>query len=435
MSERAARPPRAALRALYSRDYRLWAGAALGSNLGTWMQRTAQDWLVLTRLTAHSALALGLVTALQFAPQALLLPLTGPAADRSDRRRLLVVTQGLMGVLALALAALVLTGAVRLWQVYGFALLLGIVAAFDAPARGAFVSDLVPPSDLPNAVALNALSFNMGRLCGPALTGILIGSLGTGPVFLINATSFGLVLCALHVLRRVPVRGRMRPGPAVRAFTEVLGLVARRPDLIAVLWMFGLMGAVGVNLPILVSTMAIRVFQARAVSYGFVASLMAVGAVGGALLAAVRAPRMGILSLATAMCALATMTAALAPGLGVFALALLILGFALQVFVTSANSLLQLSVEPAMRGRLLAFLIAVALGGAPIVAPLFGWVADGFGPRFALAGIAVLAATAWSIGWRAGRAGIAGRSVPLAQAGEDRMPATSVASPAWAPED
>ncbi len=293
----------------------------------------------------------------------------------------------------------------------------------------------MPPSDLPNAVALNALSFNMGRLCGPALTGILIGSLGTGPVFLINATSFGLVLCALHVLRRVPVRGRMRPGPAVRAFTEVLSLMARRPDLIAVLWMFGLMGAVGVNLPILVSTMAIRVFQARAVSYGLIASLMAVGAVGGALLAAVRAPRLGVLSLATAMCALATMAAALAPGLGVFALALLILGFALQVFVTSANSLLQLSVEPAMRGRLLAFLIAVALGGAPIVAPLFGWVADGFGPRFALAGIAVLAATAWSIGWRAGRAGIAGRSAPLAQAGEDRRPATSVASPAWAPED
>ena len=139
--------------------------------------------------------------------------------------------------------------------------------------------------------------------------------------------------------------------------------------------------------------------------------------------------------MATAMCALATMAAALAPGLGVFALALLILGFALQVFVTSANSLLQLSVEPVMRGRLLAFLIAVALGGAPIVSPLFGWVADGFGPRFALAGIAVLAATAWSIGWRAGRAGIGGRSAPLARAGEDRRPVDSVASPAWAPED
>ena len=433
MSERAPRVPRAAVRALYSRDYRLWAAAALGSNLGTWMQRTAQDWLVLTRLTAHSALALGLVTALQFAPQALLLPLTGPAADRSDRRRLLVVTQRLMGVLALALAALVLTGAVRLWQVYGFALLLGLVTAFAAPARGAFVSDLVPPSDLPNAVALNALSFNMGRLCGPALTGILIGSLGTGLMFLINAASFGMVLRALQALRHVPVRKPARP--AGGALTEVLGFVARRPDLSGALWMFGLMGAVGVNLPILVSTMAVRVFHAGAVSYGLIASLMAAGAVGGALFAAVRAPRFWVLSAASAMCALATTAAALAPGLGVFAVALLILGFALQVFVTSANSLLQLSVEPAMRGRLLALLIAVALGGAPLAAPLFGWVADGLGPRAALAGIAALAAVAWSIGWRAARAGIAARNLVFAEAGEDRMPSDGVASPAWAPED
>ena len=375
------------------------------------------------------------MTALQFAPQILLLPLTGPAADRSDRRRLLVVTQRLMGVLALALAALVLTGAVRLWQVYGCALLQGIVTAFDAPARGAFVSDLVPPSDLPNAVALNALSFNMGRLCGPALTGILIGSLGTGLMFLINAASFGMVLRALHALRRVPVRRSTRPGPAVRGFTEVLGLVARRPDLLGALWMFGLMGAVGVNLPILVSTMAIRVFHTGAVSYGLIASLIAVGAVGGALFAAVRAPRFWVLSSASAMCALATTAAALAPGLGVFAVALWILGFALQVFVTSANSLLQLSVEPAMRGRLLALLIAVALGGAPLAAPLFGWVADGLGPRAALAGIAALAAVAWSIGWRAARAGIAGRNLVFAEAGEDRMPSDGVASPAWAPED
>ncbi len=428
-------PPRAALRALYRRDYRIWAAAALGSNLGTWMQRTAQDWLVLTRLTAHNALALGVVTALQFAPQVLLLPFTGPAADHCDRRRLLALTQLLMAVLALALAVLVLTGTVRLWQVYGFALLLGLVTAFDAPARGAFVSDLVPPSELPNAVALNALSFNLGRLCGPALTGILIGSLGTGLVFLINAASFGMVLRALRALRHVAVRKPARPGRAGGAFTEVLSLMGRRPDLSGALWMFGLMGAVGVNLPILISTMAVRVFHAGAVSYGLIASLMAAGAIGGALFVAVRAPRLMTLSLATAACAAATTAAALAPDLGVFALALLILGFALQVFVTSANSLLQLSVEPAIRGRLLALLIAVALGGAPVMAPLFGWVADGFGPRAALVGIAALAAMASSIGWRAARAGTAEQGPIPVGAGEDRVLIDGAASPAWAPED
>ena len=428
-------PPRAVLRALYRRDYRIWAAAALGSNLGTWMQRTAQDWLVLTRLTAHNALALGLVTALQFAPQALLLPLTGPAADRCDRRRLLALTQRLMGVLALALAGLVVTGAVRLWQVYGFALLLGIVTAFDAPARGAFASDLVPPSDLPKAVALNALSFNLGRLCGPALTGILIGSLGTGLVFLINAASFGMVLRALHALRHVPARKAARPGRVGGTLAEVLSLVARRPDLSGALGMLGLMGAVGVNLPIPISTMAVRVFHASAVSYGLIASLMAAGAIGGALFAAVRAPGFWVLSMATAACAVATTAAALAPGLGAFAVALLVLGFALQVFVTSANSLLQLSVEPAMRGRLLALLIAVALGGAPVMAPLFGWVADDLGPRAALGGIAALAAAAWSVGWRVARARTADQGPVPAGAGEGRALIDGAASPAWAPED
>ncbi len=400
----ASAPPRTTFRALATPDYRLWAAAALVSNLGTWMQRTAQDWLVLTRLTAHSAVALGLVTALQFAPQILLLPLIGHAADRLDRRRLLIATQSIMAVLALALAALVLTGAIRLWEAYLLALLLGIVTAFDSPARGAFVSDLVPSHDLANAVALNSLSFNVARACGPALGGILIGSLGTGPVFLINAASFGAVLAALRRLRRSPVRKPPRLVAAPRAFAEGLRYVAAHPEIKAALAMFFLIGAAGVAFPILISAMTVRVFHAGAARYGLLTSLMAGGAVGGALFAASRSPRFLILQEAAGVLAVTAVAVALAPGFVVFACLLPVLGFAIQVFTTSANSLIQSSVEPALRGRLLALLIACALGGAPVAAPLAGWIADGLGPRVAFLEVAVLAGAALALGPRLRRA-------------------------------
>jgi MFS family permease len=172
------------------------------SNIGTWMQRTAQDWLVLTELTHHNATAVGIVMSLQFGPQMLLLPLTGYAADHFNRRKLLFITQTAMGLLALGLGLMTVTGLVRLWHVYVFALLLGCVTAFDAPARQTFVSDLVGEEDLPNAVALNSTSFNGARMIGPAITGLLIASIGTGWVFLINALSFVPVIGALRMLRQ-----------------------------------------------------------------------------------------------------------------------------------------------------------------------------------------------------------------------------------------
>ena len=188
-------------RSLRTYNYRLWAGGALVSNIGTWMQRTAQDWLVLTQLTDHNATAVGIVMALQFGPQVLLLPLTGFAADHFDRRKLLLATQGAMGVLALSLGLLTVSGLVQLWQVYIFAFLLGCVAAFDAPARQTFVSDLVNESELANAVALNSTSFNAARMIGPAVAGMLIAVVGTGWVFLINAVSYIAVIASLRLLR------------------------------------------------------------------------------------------------------------------------------------------------------------------------------------------------------------------------------------------
>ncbi|HKT97659.1 MAG TPA: MFS transporter, partial [Paraburkholderia sp.] len=176
-------------RSLRSFNYRVWASGALVSNIGTWMQRTAQDWLVLTGLTHHSAAAVGIVMGLQFGPQMLFLPWSGYAADHMDQRRLLMITQATLGMLALALGVLTITGVVQLWHVYVFAFLFGSTTAFDSPVRQTFVSELVGDADLANAVALNSTSFNAARMIGPAVAGLLIAGVGTGWVFLINAAS------------------------------------------------------------------------------------------------------------------------------------------------------------------------------------------------------------------------------------------------------
>ncbi len=232
----------------------------------------------------------------------------------------------------------------------------------------------------------------------------MIGSLGTGPVFLINAASFGAVLAALRRLRRSPVRKPPRLVAAPRAFAEGLRYVAAHPEIKAALAMFFLIGAAGVAFPILISAMTVRVFHAGAARYGLLTSLMAGGAVGGALFAASRSPRFLILQEAAGVLAVTAVAVALAPGFVVFACLLPVLGFAIQVFTTSANSLIQSSVEPALRGRLLALLIACALGGAPVAAPLAGWIADGLGPRVAFLEVAVLAGAALALGPRLRRA-------------------------------
>jgi MFS family permease len=205
--------PAGMFRALRSRNYRIWASGAVVSNVGTWMQRTAQDWLVLTQLTHHNAAAVGWVMALQFGPQFLLLPLSGFAADHFNRRRLLMATQAAMGVLALGLGILTVTGLVRLWQVDVFAFLFGSAAALDAPVRQVFVAELVGEADLPNAVAFNSISFNSGRMLGPAVAGIVIAAAGTGWAFLANGISFLAVLASLSLLRV----SALHPGSAAKA--------------------------------------------------------------------------------------------------------------------------------------------------------------------------------------------------------------------------
>ena len=283
-------------RSLKGFNYRVWVAGAFVSNVGTWVQRTAQDWLVLTQLTDHDASAVGLVMALQFGPQLLLLPWTGFAADHFNQRKLLIFTQATMGILALILGALTVTGVVELWQVCIFAVLFGSTAAFDAPARQTFVAELVGEEDLHNAVALNSTSFNMARMIGPAVAGLLIAAVGTGWAFLLNGASFIAVLTAMAFLRVAELRPSVRARRTKGSFTEGFRYVWGRPDLKAMLVMLFVIGTFGLNFPIFISTMAVSVFHTDARGYGLLSSSMAIGTVMGALLNARRErPHFGLL--------------------------------------------------------------------------------------------------------------------------------------------
>ncbi|MBV8605253.1 MAG: MFS transporter [Pelomonas sp.] len=396
-------------RSLAGYNYRLWAGGALVSNIGTWMQRTAQDWLVLTELTHHNASAVGIVMSLQFGPQLLLLPWTGLAADRLNPRRLLLATQAAQGLLALALGLLTIAGWAALWHVYVFAFLFGCTTAFDAPVRQTFVGELVGDADLPNAVALNASSFNAARMVGPAVAGLVIAAFGTGWAFVINGLSFGAVMVSIALLRGDQLHPVVRAPRRKGAFMQGLRYVAGRPDLKAILWMLFLIGTFGLNFAIFISTMAVKVFHADARGYGLLSSAMAVGTVGGSLLAAGRAPRFGSLVVSSLVFGLGCTLAALAPGYGLFAAMLAVTGVAALSFTNETNSLMQLTTEPALRGRVMALRLGVALGGTPFGAPLVGWVADHLGPRWALgvgglSGLLAAAAGAWAMSRRLHRA-------------------------------
>ncbi|WP_321948914.1 MFS transporter [Paraburkholderia sp. J10-1] len=372
-------------RSLKSYNYRVWSAGALVSNVGTWMQRTAQDWLVLTGLTHHSAAAVGIVMGLQFGPQMLFMLWSGFAADHFDQRKLLMLTQALLGALAIALGVLTVTGLVQLWQVYVFAFLFGCTTAFDSPVRQTFVSELVGDADLSNAVALNSTSFNAARMIGPAVAGLVIASVGVGWAFLLNGLSFVAVLISLTRLRVDELRSAKRKQPAKGGIAAGFRYVWARPDLRAILVMLFLIGTFGLNFPIFISTMAVNVFHADAGRYGLLSSLMAVGTMSGAFFGAGRSqPRFVSLLFAAAAFGVGCVLASVAPGYWWFGGALVMIGIAALTFTTETNSLMQLSTEPGMRGRVLAIRLAVALGGTPIGAPIVGWIADHWGPRWAL---------------------------------------------------
>jgi MFS family permease len=370
---------------LRSFNFRLWTAGALVSNIGTGMQRVAQDWLVLTQLTHHDASALGIVTGLQFAPQLLLLPWTGSAADRLNQRKLLMFTQAAMGALALALGVLTITGVVRLWHVYVFALLFGSAAALDAPVRQTFVAEMVGDEDLPNAVALNSTSFNAAQMIGPAAAGLLIAGIGMGWAFLLNGLSFVAVLLSMKFFRISELRTSARAHRSASGFREGLRYAWGKPELRVILIMLFLIGTFGFNFPIFISTMAVNVFHSDARAFGLLSSIMAVGTLAGALFAAGRRrPGLSSLLAGAGVFGAGCTLGALAPGYWWFAASLAVSGAAVLTFANATNSMMQLSTEPTMRGRVMALRVGIGLGGMTIGAPIVGWVANRFGPRWAL---------------------------------------------------
>jgi MFS family permease len=381
-------------------NYRIWFAGALVSNIGGWMQSTAQDWVVLTELTNNDAAAMGATMALQFGPPLVLVSLTGWVADRFDRRRILLVTQSLLLLLAIAVGVLLLTDVMTLPMMFCFAAGFGVVNAFDAPARQAFVSDMVSTGDTSNAVALNSASFNMARMIGPAVGGLLIVAIGSGWVFVVNAATFLAMIVALLLMRQGQLAPRLKNrsrGGLAAGFRYVWG----RSDLRVVFVTVFLIGAFGMNFPIFASTMAIE-FGAGADGYGVLSSILAIGSLTGALLAARRErARVRVVVLAAGGFGVFAFVSASMPTYAAYAVTLMFTGFTIVTLLTTANGYVQTTTDPALRGRVLALYMAVIMGSTPVGAPIAGWVADAFGPRTAimLGGVAGLLACAIGLTW------------------------------------
>ncbi|QAY69132.1 MFS transporter [Xylanimonas protaetiae] len=367
-------------------NYRLWFAAALVANVGAWAQRVGQDWIVLTHLTDNSGTAVGFSVAMQFLPVLLLSPYAGVLADRLPRRRLLMTTQALMGLNSVVLAVLVLTGAVQLWHMFALALVGGCVSAIDNPVRATFVSELVPEANLTNAVGLNSASFNAARLVGPGIAGLLIAAVGPGWVFAITAATFALSITAmaamnprtLHLLPQAPrARGQLR---------EAVAYVRGRGDIQVIMLVVGVVTMFGLNFQLTSAMMARVEFGLGPGEFGMLGSVLAVGSLAGALLAARRKepPRVRVVLGAALAFGIAQGVSALMPSYLTYLLLAAPIGFASLTMLTAANAALQTSVEPAMRGRVMALYMMMFLGGAPIGSPLVGWVGETFGPRVAI---------------------------------------------------
>jgi MFS family permease len=366
-------------------NYRRYFAGALVSNIGTWVSRVAQDWLVLVILTHNSAFALGFITTVQFIWMPLLSPWTGMVADRFPKRRTLMVTQSMMLLTSLSLALLTMSGRITLWEVYALAGVQGMAAAFDGPARMTLASEMVPTPLIMNAVSLNSASFNIGRLVGPALGGIIIARWSVGVGMLVNSASFLAVLIALISLNPA----QMHPSPPRRgkgALKEAIVYLKSRPDLQLIMATIFCLTMFAMNFQVTNALMATTVFHKGATAYGLLGSMLAVGSLTGALLNARRTtPKLRTLLIAMTSVAVCTLLMALAPSYLLFALVLIPSGLASMTALTTSNSTVQVTSDPAMRGRVMALYMAINQGGAPIGAMIIGVMADHFGVRWALA--------------------------------------------------
>jgi MFS family permease len=368
---------------LHSRNYRLFATGQVISNTGSWMQRIAQDWLVL-ELTHGSGAALGITTGLQFAPM-LFSMWGGAVADRYSKRSILMVTQVAMGALALLLGVLALTGAVRIWQVYVLALALGLVTAVDNPTRQAFAVEMVGKEGLANAIALNSAVFNLARIAGPAVAGLVIAALGTPAAFLVNAASYVAVLIGLKLMRPADLHRVARAPRSAGQLREALAYVRERPQLWMTLILIFFVSTFGMNFQVTTALMARGVFHTGAGAFGIASTAFAVGALGGALFSAQRSRPTLRLVVATSLAfgVLEILTGVM-PDFLAFLIALVPTGLALLTLTTAANSTMQLGTTATMRGRVMGLYMLIFLGGTPLGSPLAGWIAEAAGPRMSL---------------------------------------------------
>lgn len=364
------------------------------SNTGTWMQRIAQDWLVL-ELTHGSGTALGIASGLQFLPQLLFSLWGGVIADRYRKRSILLTTQAIMGMLALILGILALTGAVAVWQVYLLAFALGMVAVVDNPTRQIFVAEMVGSEGLSNAIALNSAAFNLARIVGPAVAGLVIAAVGTPIAFLINAASYGAVLVGLKLMRESELHTLARAPKARGQLREAFAYVRARPELWLTLMLVFFVATFGMNFQVTIALMSKGVFHSGASAFGLASATFALGALGGALAAARRArPSMRLMLTTAFTFGLLEVATGLMPAFWSFLVMLVPTGMAVLMFTTAANSTTQLSTTPEVRGRVMGLYMLVFLGGTPLGSPLVGWAAEQFGARVGLIGGGVISAAA-----------------------------------------
>jgi MFS family permease len=371
---------------------RYYYGQAI-SLIGTWMQMTAQAWLVLT--LTRSSTALGVIIALQTLPVLLLAPYGGVIADRVDKRRMMIALQSLMGVQALALGLLTVTGSVKVWEIGILAVLLGVNNAFENPARQSFMLELVGPTHLRNAVSLNSVLVNGARTIGPAIAGLLIASVGDGVCFLINAGSFVAVVTSL-VRMDGTLLNPSPPAPRARGqLREGLAYVRSTPELAIPLVMMGLVGCLTYEFQVSLPVMASKGLHVGATGFGFMTAAMGIGAVLGGLLLAARG-RTGLRPLIAASAAfgVAMVLATLAPNLGLALVALGLAGASSITFMATGNSTLQLTADPSMRGRVMSLWFVAFQGSTPIGGPLVGWVMAVLGAR---AGLGLGAITCFAV--------------------------------------
>jgi MFS family permease len=367
------------------------------SNTGTWMQRVAQDWLVL-ELTHGSGTALGITTGLQFLPMLLFSLWGGMIADRYPKRRILMVTQSVMGALALILGVLALTHTVAIWQVYALAFGLGMATVVDNPTRQAFATEMVGRGGLANAIALNSAVFNLARIAGPAVAGLVISLVGTPAAFLVNAASYGAVLISLQLMR-VSELHMTKPLPRAKGqLREAMRYVRARPALWMTMVLIFFVATFGMNFQVTNALMSRQVFHTGAAAFGIASTVFAVGALGGALLAARRSrPTTALLFVTAFAFSVLEVITGLMPFFWSFLLMLVPTGLALLTFSTAANSAVQLGTTADMRGRVMGLYMLVFLGGAPLGSPLVGWVAEAFGPRMSLIAGGVISAVATAV--------------------------------------